>query len=392
MSVDDFSSGNEEVDKIIKNPIYIPDNWNSQLNYYEWIPWERLSDINEIARGGFGIIYKATLIDGLIDVESIKYHGSMEYKRKRIGWAVAIKIIPTNSSEVFKELYIQRAMFSYKGYGSSYVSKILGITRNAETLEYGIVMEFAKKGDMRKYLSTNFHSTSWYDKLHTAYSIASGLEHIHSTGLVHRDLHSGNILQLYNNTVTIGDLGLCQPTNYEATTITEEKKIFGVIPYIPPEVLRGEKFTTAGDIYSYGMLLWELSIGKSPFHDCPHDEILIMAILNGQRPNITSPLIPPSIGKLIKKCWDANPKNRPTARELTGKFMELLDLYNNHIFRLIYFGKSNILTKIAKNDSTTTKIAIHPEAVYTSRLLTAQMVNFSTVYLPESKKVEENFE
>ncbi|KAG9300751.1 hypothetical protein G9A89_023549 [Geosiphon pyriformis] len=389
----DFSSGNEEVDKIIKNPIYIPpnqsDNWYGRLNYYEWIPWERLLYINEIARGGFGIIYKATLIDGLIDLYSIKHHGSLEFERERIDIEVAIKIIKTNSSEVIKELNIQRAMFINNGeYGSSYVSKILGITRNAETLEYGIVMEFAEHGDMRKYLSTNFHSTSWKDKLQIAYRIASGLSSIHSSGMVHRDLHSGNILQLYTDVVTIGDLGLCQPTNHEATTTTtttttittEEKKIFGVIPYIPPEVLRGEEFTTAGDIYSYGMLLWELSIGKPPFHDCPHDEILIMAILNGQRPNITSPLIPPPIAEIIIKCWDPNPKNRPTAIEFK---------------RWIYFGKSNkLIRKTAKNDSTTTKIGIHPEAVYTSRLLTAQMVNFSTelVYLPESNKVEENFE
>ncbi|KAG9284116.1 hypothetical protein G9A89_022890 [Geosiphon pyriformis] len=385
----DFSSGNEEVDKIIKNPIYIHNYIELNYYYYEWIPWERLSNINEIARGGFGIIYKATYIDGLIDVESIKHHGSMEYKRNRFtkGMQVAIKIIKKNSSEVFKELNIQSAMFSYKGYETFFVSKIFGITRNAETLEYGIVMKFAKHGDMRKYLSTNFHSTSWYDKLSIARHIAWGLEHIHSTGLVHRDLHSGNILQLGEDWVNIGDLGLCQSVNHEATTTTittEEKKIFGVIPYIPPEVLRGEKFTTAGDIYSLGMLLWELSTGKPPFHDCPHDEILIMAILNGQRPNITSPLIPPSIRKLIKKCWDANPKNRPTAIEVKYKFIELNHLYNvnninNRFKRWIHFGKSNkLIRKTAKNDSTTTKIAIHPEAVYTSRLLTAQMVNFST--------------
>ncbi|KAG9300790.1 hypothetical protein G9A89_023588 [Geosiphon pyriformis] len=388
----DFSSGNEEVDKIIKKLIYI--RKHNELNYYEWIPWEHLSNIKEIARGGFGIIYKATLIDGLIYVGSIKHHGSMEYERYKKEMEVAIKIIKTNSSEVFKELNIQRAMFiNNGGYRSSYVSKILGITRNAETLEYGIVMEFARHGDMRKYLSTNFHSTSWKDKLEFASDIASGLSSIHSSGMVHRDLHSGNILQLYANVVTIGDLGLCQPTNNEAKTTTEEKKLFGVIPYIPPEVLRGEKFTTAGDIYSYGMLLWELSTGKPPFHDCPHDQILIIAILNGQRPNITSPFIPPPIAKLIKRCWDANSKNRPTARELTEKFMELRYLYNyNRFKRWIHFGKSDKLRKIAKNDSTTTKIAIHPEAVYTSRLLTAQMVNFSTVYLPESNKVEENFE
>ncbi|KAG9285733.1 hypothetical protein G9A89_001621 [Geosiphon pyriformis] len=245
----DFSSGNEEVDKIIKNPIYIPPNQSyiyGRLNYYEWIPWERLLNINEIARGGFGIIYKATLIDGLIDVESIKHHGSMEYERNIYtkGIQVAIKIIPTNSSEVFKELNIQSALFiNNGGYRSSYVSKILGITRNAETLEYGIVMEFAEHGDMRKYLSTNFHSKSWAKKIRIACYIAFGLDSIHSSGMVHRDLHSGNILQLSENWVNIGDLGLCQPVNHEATTTTDpttgkdmkEKKICGVIPYIPPE-------------------------------------------------------------------------------------------------------------------------------------------------------------
>ncbi|KAG9285724.1 hypothetical protein G9A89_001612 [Geosiphon pyriformis] len=384
----DFSCGYEEIDKIIKNPIYIPPNQTykyGELNYYEWIPWERLSDINEIARGGFGIIYKATYIDGFIDVESIKHHGEMEYERHNNGMQVAIKIIPTNSSEVFKELYIQNAiLINNIRNGSSYVSKILGITRNAETLEYGIVMEFAEHGDMRKYLSTNFHSTSWSNKLEFASDIAIGLSSIHSSGMVHRDLHSGNILQIRENCVNIGDLGLCQPTNHEATTTTittEEKKIFG--------------FTTAGDIYSLGMLLWELSTGKPPFYDCPHNEILIMAILNGQRPNITSPLIPPSIRKLIKKCWDANPKNRPTARELTGKFMELNHLYkfnniNNRFKRWIHFGKSDkLIRKTAKNDS----IAIHSEAVYTSRIITAQMGNMSEVSLDsanDSLDVEQN--
>ncbi|KAG9292730.1 hypothetical protein G9A89_008318 [Geosiphon pyriformis] len=151
----DFSSGNNEVDEIIKNPIYIPPKSNSifdggSLNYYEWIPWEHLSNIAEISRGGFSIIYKATLIDGLVDEKSIKHHGSMECTRAKTNIfrekinEVAIKIIK-NSSEVFKELNIQRAMFIKNG--DKYINNIssmYGITQNAETLEYGIVMEFAE--------------------------------------------------------------------------------------------------------------------------------------------------------------------------------------------------------------------------------------------------------
>ncbi|KAG9292251.1 hypothetical protein G9A89_023971 [Geosiphon pyriformis] len=351
----DCNLGNKVVNEIIKNPIYIPPNdvysrdENGRLNCYEWIPWERLSNINEIDRGGFSIIYKATVIDVLIDKWSIKHHGSTEYKTERTE-EVAIKIIPTNSEELFKELNIQRAIAIHQRGPLSYISSIWGITQNVETLEYGVVMDFAKHGNMRNYLSKNFHSTSWDGKLRIAWNIASGLSQIHSSGMVHSNLNVFKILQFSQTRIQIGGLGLCQPVNQEetttTTTTTEEKKIYGVIPYIPPEVLRGEKFTTAGDIYSFSMLLWELATGKPPFHDYPHDHILIMAILNGQRPKITFPLIPPSIAKLIEKCWDPNPKNRPTAREVVDKLAE--NTYPNSEFRV----SDKYVRESLKNDST----------------------------------------
>ncbi|KAG9299170.1 hypothetical protein G9A89_013818 [Geosiphon pyriformis] len=97
--------------------------------------------------------------------------------------------------------------------------------------------------------------------------------------MINRDLHSGNILQLATYKVNIGDLGLCQPTTRGKDT--KEKKIYGVIPYTPPEVLKGEKFTLAGDIYSFAILLWELAIGMPSFHDRSHNHLLILNILNG---------------------------------------------------------------------------------------------------------------
>ncbi|KAG9303190.1 hypothetical protein G9A89_003531 [Geosiphon pyriformis] len=382
-----FSSGNEAVDAIIKNPVYIRPNNNDlckyRLVYYEWIPWESLSNINEIARGGFGIIYKATLIDGFIDKYTIKHHGEMEYERERANHKgkkiddLAIKIIKRNSSEVIKELNIQRPNYNHMGHHSSIgITSIWGITQNAETLEYGIVMEFAKHGDMRKYLSTNFHSMSWACKLRIAHQIAFGLYNIHYYDMVHRDLHSGNILQLKNDYINIGDLGLCQPVNHEETTTgkaTKKKNIYGVIPYIPPEVLRGEKFTTAGDIYSYAMLLWELATGKPPFHDLPHDLDLIFDIVfNSLRPKITSPLIPPSIAEIIEMCWDGNPKNRPTAKEVRQK----LDKISRRNFE--FLESEEYVKEMVKNDTeTTTPTRIHPGAVFTSRVLSWQRIEES---------------
>ncbi|KAG9300862.1 hypothetical protein G9A89_000004 [Geosiphon pyriformis] len=416
-----FSSGNKEIDEIIKNPIYLPPKSKyegGRVNYYEWIPWESLSNINEIARGGFSMIYNATWIDGKIDTWSIKHHGSIEYQRDEDskGVQVAIKIIKTNSSELFNELNAERAMFmNCDGIFLYCISTMYGITQNAETLEYGIVMPFAKLGNMRKYLSTNFYSMSWFDKLKIAHIIGIGLSQIHSFGMVHRDLHSGNILQFSNEHINIGDLGLCQPVKNEATTTTEEKKIYGVIPYIPPEVLRGENFTTAGDIYSYGMLLWELATGKPPFYDRDHDQILIMAILDGARPKITSPLIPPCIVEIIVKCWDPNPENRPTADEVWHKLVELRKMYSwfrikksqdegstlkesrdekfpdeefsyeeSKTVSLQFLESEKYVKEMAESDdstttttTTTTTTRIHQGAVYTSRVLTLQMIDFS---------------
>ncbi|KAG9292316.1 hypothetical protein G9A89_009128 [Geosiphon pyriformis] len=301
--------GNNEVDKMIKNPIYILSTnkyVNGYLNYYEWILWECLSNIKEITRGGFSIIYKATLIDGLINKRSIRFNG--EYQR------------------------------------------------NGER-EYGTVTNFAEHGDMRKYLSTNFHSTSREDKLSVVCCIAFGLSKIHSSGM--------SILETSDY------------VNHEATTTAEKIKIYGVIPYIPPEFCP--------------MLLWELATGKPSFHDRSHDHILIM---------ITSPLISPSIAKIIKKCWDVNPENRPIAKEIYEKLCRISS-YSSEFMESDKYIKENVvnndsttkplgkfskyikfLKKIKKpkeitKPSTTTTRRIHPGAVYTSRLFTIQMVDLS---------------
>ncbi|KAG9292669.1 hypothetical protein G9A89_008255 [Geosiphon pyriformis] len=169
-----------------------------------------------------------------------------------------------------------------------------------------------------------------------------------------------------------------------------KKKYMEFYPYIPPEVLRGEKCTSDGDIYSFAMLLWELATGKLPFHDCKHDQILIMDILNGIRPMITSPIIPPSIAKIIVKCWDGNPKNRPTAKKVWFDLHNLFNMYDWFRIKSRYeetvkgrqFLESyKYVKEMVKIDLTvipsTTLTLVHPGAVYTSRILTAQLGNLS---------------
>ena len=116
------------------------------------------------------------------------------------------------------------------------------------------------------------------------------------------------------------------------------------------------------------MIIWEFTTGKKPFHDRPHDQYLMLDIIRGERPQITDDT-PEFYSDLMKRCWDHNPENRPTANEICDYFS-----YSN-----IILGKSEIIDlaeakrqKIIKSDkflSDAKNYKHHPESFYTSRLL-----------------------
>jgi len=107
-------------------------------------------------------------------------------------------------------------------------------------------------------------------------------------------------------------LGLCRPANE-----VDQDKIYGVLPYIAPEVLKKKEYTQASDIYSFGIVAYELFANAYPYADANLDDMnLAIAVCKGLRPNLDKVEAPQEIKNLIGKCWDAEPKNRPTVQEL----------------------------------------------------------------------------
>ncbi|CAB4485391.1 unnamed protein product [Rhizophagus irregularis] len=105
-------------------------------------------------------------------------------------------------------------------------------------------MEYASEGDLHKYLQKNFTNIAWNNKkLFILQQILTGLEYIHNNEFIHRDFHSGNILLDFK--WKIGDLGLSQSVNNESSN----DEIYGVIPYIAPEIFKGSAFSKEADIY-----------------------------------------------------------------------------------------------------------------------------------------------
>ena len=118
--------------------------------------------------------------------------------------------------------------------------------------------------------------------------LAKDLKNLHKLGYFHKGFHSGNILQLKHDEgidTYVSDFGLSGPSNEQNLGDI----VCGVLPYIAPEVLNGEHYTISSDIYSFGVVMAELSSGNPPFHERKHDISLASAeICNGLRPHLTS--------------------------------------------------------------------------------------------------------
>ncbi|POG79392.1 kinase-like domain-containing protein [Rhizophagus irregularis DAOM 181602=DAOM 197198] len=242
-------------------------------------------------------------------------------------------------------------------------------------------------GSLRQHLNNNFISHDWNQKLSNLCFIAIGLIDIHDKGLIHHDFHCGNILSNFDNYTYITDLGLCQPANIEHSQ-SNNKKIYGVLPYMAPEVLRGKEYTQKSDIYGFGIIAYEICTGFPPYHDIAHDEFLAMKICQGLRPK-SNYKVPQLIVDIINQCWDADPLKRPNAEELHKLIIGLMHSLNP----MDFYRQAKEADEINKKSFSTVQSPLsftstlsyttHPQAVYTSRLL-----DFKN--LPEPKNADNN--
>uniref|UniRef100_U9UPD6 Protein kinase domain-containing protein n=1 Tax=Rhizophagus irregularis (strain DAOM 181602 / DAOM 197198 / MUCL 43194) TaxID=747089 RepID=U9UPD6_RHIID len=375
-----WTSGNDDIDKFIQDTQLTAHTYNEEQNALEWIPYDRFYDIKYIAKGGFGKVYKAKWDDH-----------NQNWIRKDQNMVVALKSL-NNSRNVALEFMNEITLHHKVNLHKRFI-KLYGITQDPETENYIMVLDYAENGSLRNYLDTNYSKLSWSDKINYLHSIAHGLKDIHEIELIHRDLHIGNILRLKNLTC-ITDMGLCKPADCN-TSENAKSKIYGILPYIAPEILRGQNYTKAADIYSFGIVMYEVISGLPPYYDVGHDINLTMKICKGLRPRFNIK-VPHLIVHLIKRCLDANQSKRPNAEEIKKTLSKWLKESSD----LLYISNLSNYTSIQKqikeidesssNSSiTSTNLGIsyvtNSEAVYASRLL-----EFSN--LPEPKNSDDYYE
>ncbi|RHZ43808.1 hypothetical protein Glove_853g12 [Diversispora epigaea] len=303
------TSGNEKIDYFIKKTQLSDFKLNlfphpEPQHFLKWVPFDNFLGVEYIAKGGFSQIYKATWRKN----PSLSIY---DKENKRSERQVVLKVL--NNSQSVDTKFFNELKLTYQ-IRSNFIIKCFGVTQDPKTKNYAFILDYAPNGDLHRFLRKNFEKLTWDEKIDLLRDIIIGIKLLHDKKIIHRDLHSGNILIFNNNfeTAVISDLGFSQLVTVENS---KKPQIYGVIPYMAPELFKGKPCTFASDIYSLGMIMWELTTGHKPFHDQEHGPKIILDILDGKRPEITKDT-PECWVKLMERCWHPDPSRRPTIYEI----------------------------------------------------------------------------
>ena len=179
-----------------------------------------------------------------------------------------------------------------------------------------IVTEYADGGDLsekikeRKNKNGNFTESEILDYFT---QICLAIKHIHEKKIIHRDLKSGNIFLMKNGFVKLGDFGIAK--NFQRT-IDKAKTMVGTPYYLSPEIIESKPYDSKSDIWSLGVLLYEMMTFKMPFNA----NSLASLIIKITRGNYIPPpvIYTKDLRELVSKCLTLDPKNRPTIKEILG--------------------------------------------------------------------------
>ncbi|KAL5700842.1 hypothetical protein ACHQM5_026245 [Ranunculus cassubicifolius] len=188
-----------------------------------------------------------------------------------------------------------------------------------------IVTEFLPRGSLFRLLQRNTTRLDWRRRVHMALDIARGMNYLHHCNppIIHRDLKSSNLLVDKNWTVKVGDFGLSR-LKHETFLTTKTGK--GTPQWMAPEVLRNEPSDEKSDVYSYGVILWEIATEKIPWENLNSMQVIGAVGFMNQRLEIPIDVDPQWVS-IIESCWHSEPQCRPSFQELLETFKDLQRQY-----------------------------------------------------------------
>ena len=181
-----------------------------------------------------------------------------------------------------------------------------------EKMQY-IVMEYIDGITLKEYIDQKKVLT-WKEAIHFTVQILRALQHAHSKGIVHRDIKPQNIMMLEDGTIKVTDFGIARFAHSETRTMTD--KAIGSVHYISPEQARGGFTDEKSDIYSVGVMLYEMLTGTLPFEADSAVSVAIMQLQqNPKRPREINPEIPEGLEEITLRAMKKDPAQRYQSAE-----------------------------------------------------------------------------
>ncbi|KAH7709764.1 Protein KIN-9 c [Aphelenchoides avenae] len=242
---------------------------------------------------------------------------------------VAIKMLPSFADDIARSDFKQEINFMKSLHYHPHLVSMLGYVSDQRSPL--LVVEYCSKGDLLHFIRDhsseiirgyqNSEGIKLRDLVSFGWQISNGLEYLNSMGCIHRDVAARNVIVDHANVCKIGDFGLCRLTDSLLYTARG-----GRLPlrWMAPESLRSFEYSFKSDVWSYGVVLYELfSFGAVPFSSLENSKLLehLDAGHRLERPTYC----PPEIYQIMLSCWQHNPGNRPGFTEICANFVGILE-------------------------------------------------------------------
>ncbi|XP_054726733.1 insulin-like receptor [Anastrepha obliqua] len=317
------------------NPYYI----GLQYKKDSWeVARDRVIQLCPLGQGSFGMVYEGILKGSNDSTEDTP---------------CAIKTVNENATDRERINFLSEASVM-KQFDTHHVVRLLGVCSVGQPAL--VVMELMKFGDLKSYLRAHRPDSIQGDELPFRYreagvqapplsrvfqmaiEIADGMAYLSAKKFVHRDLAARNCMVGADLTVKIGDFGMTRDV-YETDYYRKGDKGLLPVRWMPPESLRDGIYSTASDVFSYGVVLWEIvTLASQPYPGYSNDQVLRFVIEGGvmERPDNC----PDKIYEIMQQCWEHRPSKRPSFFKIINTLFEHVDTdsegYLAH-FRLVSY-------------------------------------------------------
>jgi len=236
------------------------------------------------------------------------------------GMSVVYKAIDLTNNEtvavkVLKHEFLNDSQFRSRFKTESTVIKMLSHPNIVKIYNVGfnddlyyIVMEYIDGITLKQYIEQQGKLT-WRETLNFITQILSALKHAHERGIIHRDIKPQNIMLLSDGSIKVTDFGIARISNHQTNTLTD--RAIGSVHYISPEQVNGDKTDERSDLYSVGIMMYEMITGTVPFDAENPVSVALMQLQNvPKRPKDLTEDLPYGLEEIILKAMSKNPDNR----------------------------------------------------------------------------------